>query len=171
MEINNEVPQNNSTEISQVRVEQIGKVRTKLGLSMLLNGLVVWLLGIASILILSSITTMFFGEDSSKNLVFGIACLIPLVPLFIFLNGRLNNYITGSNGVSDIYYSKTVKTNLVLTIILSVIVAITFVYKVLDSLLLSGTETAESIVYSLIYLIVFSAMALFFYNYYGKSQS
>ena len=157
--------------IQQVRIEQIGQVRTKLGVSMVLNSLVIWIIAFAVLSMLITISTgLFTGGPVKDGLVFGIAMLIPLIPLFIFLNRRLNNSIKAQGAINDVYYNKTVRGNLIFTLIVTILLAINLVFNILSKLFLEGQQTGEVMVNSFIFLFVSAVLTYFFYHYYNKAK-
>jgi hypothetical protein len=157
-----------------VQVEQIGKVKTKLGTAMRLNSLMVWLLGGTVLILLLSIVGAIFHDptyDFGSTLIFSVAMLVPVLPLFIFLNRRLNRHLKEDpNALSDIYYYKSARFHMIVFLVISLLWAIALVYNILDKLFLHGIETGYVIADSLVFVLVPVAMTLFFYHYYNKAK-
>lgn len=159
---------------SPVQIEQIGKVKTKLGTSMRLNSLMVWLLGATMLVLLLAIAAAIFHDpsfDLGSTFAFSIALLIPILPLFIFLNRRLNRHLKEDpNALSDIYYYKSARFHMVVLLVISILWAVAFVYNVIDKIFMHGIETGYTIAASAVFLIVPVAMTLFFYHYYNMAK-
>jgi hypothetical protein len=157
----------------------VGKVRSKVGLAILLFSVFAWILSVFVTLFLldarqavipSADDVGGFGVKESFVLLFAIS--VPLVPLLIFSYKRtLKNLAENAASYDDLFFKRTVRINLVLALILGAGWIVIAMYNILDLLVLGDkTMTAGTIVNSFIFALCPVALLAVFWMFQRKTK-
>ena len=156
----------------------VGTVKSKVGLASTLTAVFGWitaLMVICSLLALISILLKPTPEDvlQAKNtLVFAIAVLVPILPLFIFSVKRLNKSLKENQAnLDDLFFKKSIRFNLILGLIISCFWSITLVYNILAKIILQNDKiTLVTILNNIAFLLPPAIFLYFFWTYQQKTK-
>lgn len=153
---------------------RVGTVRSKIGLITFLFAIGAWVISFVAIFLLTAIQVTISGGENivlGTVIVFSIAVLVPVAPIFWYVRNRLNKVLVESPGlVDDLFFKRTIRLSLIIAIFIAVIRIIGFVYSLLSRLFLDGNSTWSSIINSFIAAVVFSGLALLFLQYQLKTK-
>lgn len=149
---------------------QVGTVRSKVGVIVLLYSILSWFLAIVLIMFLLTIRARLGGKEVAsfgEAIIFTIACLVPLVPIFWYVRHRLERVLSENSAtVDDVFFKKTIRVNLVISVIIGIFWLIALVYNALAFLFLSDSKITGGIVIDSIILAgIMSGLAIMFLRY------
>lgn len=185
------IPEKSSAETSQtgntgapIQVEnvqynvKVGRVTSKIGLVAFLSAIMVWLIAFVSFSLLTAIRAKFLPdcelgicEDVAINfgevIVFSIAVLAPVIPVFLFLRNRLKKLLDENPANrDDIFFKRSIRFNLVISLLIALWWSYVAIFNVLGKLFLKYQDvTGGMIADSIIIAVIFIATTLFFWQY------
>jgi len=110
--------------------------------------------------------------DIANQIVFSISILVPVVPVFWYLVVKFRKILVSNpSAIEDIFFKKTIRFHLVISIIFGVLWVITLVYNILAKVFLNNLEiTTSAILDGFIFTIVSCGLAFFFFYYQNKTK-
>lgn len=166
----------------------VKRVTSKIGLSVFLSAILLWVISFIAIVVLTAIRTKFFPDcefgpkgigfcenDVSffgETMVFSISALIPVVPIFIFLIYRTKKILAENPSSSDdIFFKRTIRFHLVISLLVALGWSYVAVYNFLAKIFLKYQDiTGGMIADSFIYAVIFIVMTFFFWRYEKRTR-
>jgi|GEM_PF-3166063 len=155
----------------------VGKVRSRIGVSARVASLMLWLSAGTIAIILLALRASILPDPNedlsglSQALVFGIAVLIPIVPLLWFALRRMNRMLAENPANSDdLYFKKTIRFNLWVWMIFSLFWAIAAVYNIMAKAFLHNPVSRSAIIDAFIFALTAIATLYVFWRYYRISR-
>jgi len=157
---------------------KVGKVRSKIGLAAFLTSLSVWALALIMTLLLHSVRAKLLpsiNDDMNgfaEQMVLSISMLVPIVPLLWYLTRRLNKILVENpTAIEDLFFKKTIRFHLVVSVIFAVWWIMVTVYNILAKTILDHQNiTAGMILDSVIFALIYSYVAFFFFHYQNMTK-
>ena len=157
---------------------KVGKVRPKIGLAAFLTSILVWVLAGIMTLLLHSIRAKLLPSINdnmtgfAEQMVLSISMLVPIVPLLWYLTRRLNKILAENpTAIEDLFLKKTIRFHLVVSVIFAVWWIMVTVYNILAKTILDHQNiTSGMILDSVIFALIYSCVAFFFFYYQNMTK-
>lgn len=157
---------------------KVDKVRSKTGLASMVSGLMAWMIAIVGMFILLIVRQAILpdaGEASSdllEMIVFGVAVLVPVLPIGIFATKRLNRALAENPAaIDDIFFKRSIRWNLILSLFVAGLWAIVFVYNLLAIIVLGDENVTRGMTLdSFLFFAPFMGLVYFFWTYQRQTK-
>lgn len=152
---------------------KLKKTRSKVGLASTISAIFGWLTAIMIVTFLLALRSMWLpdaGEDTSgakEMIVFAIAVLVPVLPICIFAIKRLNKALSENPAtVDDVFFKKSIRFNLILSLLAACGWAIVFVYNILAKIILHNQDLSRgAIIDGFLFFLPTAALVYLFWHY------
>lgn len=156
----------------------VGKVVSKAGFASKIFTFFGWVTAIMATLILLAFRAMWLPdvvEDTQaakETLVFAVAVLVPVLPIWIFSIKRLNKVLVeNSVNLDDVFFKKSIRFHLFASIFIACGWAIIFVYNILAKIILDNQEIERgAIVDSFLFFLPIFSLGCFFWSYQKQTK-
>lgn len=166
----------NSGAVAPMQTTNIASVNSRAGFAAFVSLAIVWVMSLTTAYVLNNIIINLFGIEKvsvGSQVIILISVAVPLVPIFLFSNRKLNKMITeNASIIEDINLKKQIRRSLKWAIIIGALEIAYGLYDFLNVTFLQGEgNSMKAFVILVVYAIAYGVIALYSWSYYNKMKS